>query len=428
MKLMSIDLEHPIPALEPSSVGEQWVLVRYHRHPLGMLYLQPGRPYTSRELAKLATESFSWNLLQHRLADDLHARTRRSPLAGLTPECPRRASAPLPSVTVAVCTRNGAAHLAQCLDSLLAIEYPSDLLDLLVVDNASSDTATEELIRQRYPRIRCVAEARPGLDWARNRAILESRADIIAFTDDDVSVDSMWVEALARAFADEPAAMAVTGLVVADEIDVESQRLFEKYGGFCRGFKRGYYSADLDAGEAAATHHGGAGRFGTGANMAFRRQIFESIGLFDPALDVGTVTNGGGDLEMFFRVIKHGHTLLYEPSAIVRHRHRREYAQLRTQIANNGIGFYAYLMRSASAYGDERGAFLRLGLWWFWWWNVRRLLRSFVKPSEFPRDLILAELRGCFTGLRRYGRALERADEILRTFGPQRSLSPGGSA
>ena len=214
--------------------------------------------------------------------------------------------------------------------------------------------------------------------------------------------------------------MAVTGLVVPDAIDVEPQRLFEQYGGFGRGFARKYFQVDVTGGESAARSHGGTGKFGTGANMAFRKVVFDGIGLFDPALDVGTPTNGGGDLEMFFRVLKTGHMLVYEPAAIVRHRHRREYEQLRTQLANNGIGFYAYLVRSATAYPDERHAFLYLGVWWFWWWNVRRLLASF-KPKEqaFPRDLILAELRGCFTGLRRYAPAKAQADQIVRTFGPQ---------
>ena len=427
MKLISIDLEAPLPTIAAASVGEQWVLVRFHRHPLGILHLAPRRSYTPQELGELAVERCSWELRQHLLADGLHAGGIRPALTDLPLNCPRRGAVSLPHVTVAVCTRNGANHLSECLDSLAALEYPSHLLDLLVVDNASADDATERLIRDRYPRIRCVPEPRPGLDWARNRALMESRAEIVAYTDDDVSVDSAWVEAIVRAFEEEPAAMAVTGLVVADEIDVEPQRLFEKYGGFSRGFKRGYYRVDLASGEAAARRHGGAGHFGTGANMAFRRSLFETIGLFDPALDVGTATNGGGDLEMFFRVLKHGHMLVYEPSAIVRHRHRRAYSQLKTQITNNGIGFYAYLVRSGSAYPDERAAFVRLGLWWFWWWNVRRLLASFVDPAAFPRDLILAELRGCFTGVRRYAQARVRAEEIVRTFGQQRPMGAPAS-
>jgi hypothetical protein len=146
----------------------------------------------------------------------------------------------------------------------------------------------------------------------------------------------------------------------------------------------------------------GTGQFGTGANMAFRRAVFTHIGMFDPALDVGTPTNGGGDLDAFFRVLKHGYTLVYEPTAVVHHRHRRTYAALRQQLANNGIGLYAYLVRSAQAYPDERLALLLQGIWWLLFWNIGRLLYTLVRPDYFPRDLILAELRGSFTGLRRY--------------------------
>ena len=51
--------------------------------------------------------------------------------------------------------------------------------------------------------MRYVCEPRPGLNWARNRAISEARGEIIAFTDDDVVVDRQWVKALARVFKRE---------------------------------------------------------------------------------------------------------------------------------------------------------------------------------------------------------------------------------
>ena len=126
---------------------------------------------------------------------------------------------------------------------------------------------------------------------------------------------------------------------------------------------------------------------------------------------------------MFFRVLQEGHTLVYEPSALVRHRHRRDYAQLRTQITNNGVGFYAYLVRGALVYRDERWAFIRLGLWWLWRWNIRRLLISFVHPGRFPRDLILAELRGSLSGLGRYQKARHTAANIARSFQTRDSAS-----
>jgi hypothetical protein len=88
--------------------------------------------------------------------------------------------------------------------------------------------------------------------------------------------------------------------------------------------------------------------------MAYRRIIFERIGGFDPALDIGAVTNGDGDLEMFFGVLQERQTLVYEPNAIVRHRHRPEYAQLRVQITDFGLDFYAHLVRSAIAYPRQR--------------------------------------------------------------------------
>lgn len=411
MKLLTVDLESPLPGIPPPTIGEQWVLVRLHGEPLGILKFN-GHGCSARELADLIAKRFDDRILRHVVADSLM--DGRAALQPLSSDCPRRRPVELPGMTVAVCTRDGAARLPACLDSLLALSYPADRLHLVLVDNQPGSEATKALIADRYPSIRYVVESTPGLDRARNRAIREASGDVIAFTDDDVSVDAGWAEAIGRVFATEPDVQAVTGLVLPDEIDVEPQRLFEEYGGFNRGFERQYHRVDTVSGERAARRHGGAGKFGTGANMAFRRTVFDRIGMFDPALDVGTLTNGGGDLEMFFRVLKEGGTLVYEPSAMVRHRHRRTYEALRTQLANNGIGFYAYLVRSAMHYPDERRAFARLGAWWFWWWNLRRLARSVVKPSVFPRDLIIAELVGSVVGLRRYSQSTKLTESISK--------------
>ena len=388
MKLLTVDLDRPLPDIEPPSIGEQWVLVRHHGEPLGMLSFAKDGCRAAR-LASLINDRFAWRILRHDTADRMGESSRHQDYTR-------------PSVTVAVCTRNGVDRIGECLDALVALDYPADLLDLLIVDNAPLDDRLKAMIAERYPRLRYAVEPQPGLDRARNRAILEARGDIVAFTDDDVSVDAGWVDAIARLFVQEPEVEAVTGLVVPDAIDCDAHRLFEKYGGFGRGFDRRYFRVNAAAGERAADRCAGAGKFGTGANMAFRRTTFDRIGPFDPHLDVGTPANGGGDLEMFFRVLKSGGVLVYEPRALVRHRHRQTIAQLRTQLANNGIGFYAYLVRTARAYPEERRAILKLGVSWFYWWNVRRLVRSFLRPHEFPRDLIVAEAVGSVVGLRRY--------------------------
>lgn len=321
-------------------------------------------------------------------------------------------------VSIAVCTRNRPAELKLCLEGLKRLDYPN--LDLLIIDNAPEDEATERLVRDFYPGFRYICEPRPGLNWARNRAISEARGDIIAYTDDDVVVDQGWVRALARIFGTDQQVMAVTGLVAPYELETEAQLLFEQYGGFGRGFERKWVRVDPKSG--FHRFYQGTGQFGTGANMAYRRSLFDKIGRFDPALDVGTPTNGGGDLEMFFRVLKEGYTLVYEPAALVRHRHRRDYSQLRSQLRNNGIGFYAYLVRSALAYPEERHALLLLGVWWLWWWNIRRWLLSLVQPLPVPRDLIQAEVWGSLLGLTRYQKSRRSVAPVLELAQERKAL------
>ncbi len=429
ISVVDIELSRPLEPIKGRDgyFGIQ-ALVRLHGTPLGYIKLpviQGGCPVN--EISRAILKQYREAIVIHLIGDGINLLpTRPLHLADLVNLPHPPFTGELPSMTVAVCTRDRSVDLALCLEALVRLAYPN--LDLLVVDNAPSDDSTQRIVAQ-FPQVRYVCEPRPGLDWARNRAIRESRSEIIAYTDDDVIVDVGWAHALAEAFVVNPQAMAVTGLVVPYELETNAQLLFETYGGFGRGFERKTYRVNTH--DPAARWHGGAGAFGTGANMAYRHSVFTQIGLFDPALDVGTVTHGGGDLEMFFRVLKEGHALIYEPQAIVRHRHRRDDATLRTQIMNNGVGLYSFFVRSALAYPEERTAFFRLGLWWLWWGIIRRLLISLYQPWRIPRNLILAELWGVCIGLTRYPLARVKAAKIageplepLRVVNMQPSIPP----
>lgn len=415
-KVLDVELNAaPEPLEDLEGYEALRALVRLHGEPVGHVEvpLLPGpTPYTADDLRRVILRRLTWPILRQHLLN----RLEDAPLlpGGLdvqevleTPP-PARAGDATPLVTVAVCTRDRAEDLRLCLDALVRLDYPR--LEILVVDNAPSDDATEHTVEGYSPRVRYTREPRPGLDWARNRAIREARGEIIAYTDDDVVVDAGWVSAIVGAFRD-PYVMAVTGLTVPYELETEAQVLFERYGGFGRGYRRRYWRMPGNETRRLMKHLGG-GQYGAGANMAFRRSVFEEVGPFDPALDVGTVTNGGGDTEMFFRVLKGGHALVYEPRAMVRHRHRREYPRLRKQLADNSIGLYSYLVRTALAYPDARLAVLWFAAWWFWRWNVRRLLASFVRPPDVPRELILVELWNSLAGLGRYVKARRVAEAI----------------
>src|SRR5262249_40184507 len=141
-----------------------------------------------------------------------------------------------PSATVAVCTRGRPDDLEQCLTSLTHLDYPS--LRVLVVDNAPDDDAVETLVRTQASPIDYVCEPRPGLDWARNRAIVEATTDVLAFTDDDAIAEPGWLKALVGPMVEDPGVMVTTGLVVPLELETEAQHLFERHGGLGRGFVR----------------------------------------------------------------------------------------------------------------------------------------------------------------------------------------------
>jgi glycosyltransferase involved in cell wall biosynthesis len=99
----------------------------------------------------------------------------------------------LPLVTVAVCTHDQPADLETSLRSLLYVDYPK--LDILVVDSAPPDNAVEHIV-DCLETVRYVREPREGRDRARNRAMRESRGELIAFVEEGEAVDHGWVKRL----------------------------------------------------------------------------------------------------------------------------------------------------------------------------------------------------------------------------------------
>jgi GT2 family glycosyltransferase len=405
LRVVDIELSRPIRTIDDfTGYMKLCGLVRLFGRPIGYVTVPvEGASCSSAVIREMVLKQLCGDLLSAYLEMALMSPPGpdRLKIENVLTITPHVADEKLPLVTVAVCTHDRTYDLKLCLESLEQLDYPA--LDVLVIDNAPPTNSTSELLAVSYPHFRYVREPQQGLDWARNLAINEALGEIIAFTDDDTIVDPGWVRALVDVFRDAPDVMCVNGLVVPFELETEAQRLFEEYDGFGRGFRRCWYHSD--GSRSIARHHIRAGKYGTGANMAYRRSVFDSIGKFDPALDMGTVTRGAGDLEMFFRVLKEGHTLVYEPRAIVRHRHRRGYPDLRAQIESWGIGFQSYLVRTAKAYPEERPAVFCFGTIWHWFRLLRRFLRTFTRSTRIPRDLISANLTGLIVGLRSYQEA-----------------------
>jgi GT2 family glycosyltransferase len=265
---------------------------------------------------------------------------------------------------------------------------PDDAQEVLVVDNAPTTDATRQVV-ERFPGIRYVREDRPGLDVARNRALREARGEVVAFTDDDALPDPGWLRGLARNFED-PLVFCVTGLTMPAELATVAQDGFERESSFGRGFARRVFDA--------STHDPHrAGPMGAGVNMAVRRAILERLGGFDEALDAGTPTRSGGDHDLFTRVLTAGYRVVYDPAALVWHRHRRDAKALRAAIQGYGTGVYAALTKSLLVDRELRAPLLALG--WFRHDQLPALVRSLLRRrGRRSLRLILAELWGCALG------------------------------
>jgi glycosyltransferase involved in cell wall biosynthesis len=255
-------------------------------------------------------------------------------------------------VSVVICTRNRGEALAECLRSVIAQESTPG--EIIVVDNSGNGNA--EPICARFPEVRHLHEPRPGLSVARNAGIRASRGSIIAFTDDDVELHPRWTAEIARAFADE-SIDALTGLVLPARLDTPAQCIFQfDMDSFGATFvPRRFDQRFLDEMRPTRAH---VWKIGAGANMAFRRQLFGQIGLFDERLGAGAA-GCSEDSELWYRLLANGGACLYEPRAVVFHHHRKDLPGLRQQVRSYMRGHVAALVAQYDEFGD-RGNLVRI--------------------------------------------------------------------
>lgn len=256
------------------------------------------------------------------------------------------ASAANLKVSVLIATRDRPDSLARALRSVLALCYLN--FEVVVVDNAPNGDQTPVMLADQFacePRIRYVRERRPGLARAHNAGLRAIDAPIVAITDDDVLVDSDWLDHITTAFATSPDVVCVTGMIVAAELVTPAQHWVEEHLGFDKGNQRRAF--DLGANRPPdPLFPYTAGSLGSGANMSFRTSFLREIGGFDPALGAGSKARGGDDLAAFYEAMMRGYRLVYEPAAVVRHYHHRTYEQLHRQVRGYGVGLGAFLTKA----------------------------------------------------------------------------------
>ena len=206
-------------------------------------------------------------------------------------------------VSVVISTHNRAGMLSRALDALLA--QTGVAYEVIAVDNGSTD-GTAALIQSRLPgspQLRYVHEPRKGLPYGRNAGVRAAKAAIIAFTDDDVEVPANWLATIARTFDANPDVDAIGGRVTPIWPPALPAWLTrQQLGPFALG-ERGDQPFRIGAVNAAPCL--------VGANFAFRREVFDRVGLFDPAFTKSQ------DREIQLRLWRAGGIGLYVPEMAI---------------------------------------------------------------------------------------------------------------
>jgi GT2 family glycosyltransferase len=354
-RVLDVELTRPLP---PVPGGEPyrraWVLARLHTEPFGLFEA----PLPAEGLLPDQLGTMLWRdlgpAIAARFADAGHQPPSILTGDGLTanpvtwPFTRRRAAilAGAPPISVVVCTRDRPAQLETCLNRLQRQEYPR--FEVVVVDNAPATDVVERMVERLAAgpaRFRYHAEPRPGLSWARNAGISAADGDIIAFLDDDDEPDQHWLAGIATGFARDGAIGCVAGLILPARLDTAAEELFEQQGGHRLG--RGF-APETFTRSGPQSPLFPLPPFGTGANMAFRRETLAGIGGFDVALGAGTRTFACEDTLAFTLALLSGYDIAYEPSALMWHHHRPDMDSLGRQLHGYSIGltaFYAALLR-----------------------------------------------------------------------------------
>jgi GT2 family glycosyltransferase len=203
-----------------------------------------------------------------------------------------------PAVNVIIPVLNGAGTLRACLKALREQTYQGDIIPVVINDGSTDNTAE---VAGEFPKVRLLEQENRGRAAARNRGIAASDAQIIAFTDADCVPQKDWLEKLIARLQEHERRGVVSGSVALPASSNLWQRLDHQAWAHSIG-------PEAPAGPTI---------FGSTANMALLRTVFNAVGGFDPRL------RGSEDSDLAFRIYGGGYENFFEPGAVVMHDHPR---------------------------------------------------------------------------------------------------------
>lgn len=219
-------------------------------------------------------------------------------------------------ISVIICTYNREKYILPLLNSLAANSFDKGNYEIILVDNNCTDGTRKVFdtfaVENPDVNLKYVVEAEQGLSAARNRGIKEAGGDILVYVDDDALVDSNYLSDYKYWFEFHPETMAAGGPISPSYEEGEEPEWMSKY-------TRALLTAWMDYGDKP--RHYPKGRFPGGGNAAYRKVVFDKVGLFNTALGrKGGNLMGSEEKDIFDKMKTAGMEVMYIPGPVLHHR------------------------------------------------------------------------------------------------------------
>lgn len=234
----------------------------------------------------------------------------------------------LPSVSIIIPAFNSEKTIGQTLEGLASLDYPQDKIEIIVVDDASTDK-TAEIASAHGARV-IQRRTKGGCASAKNSGIDQSRNKIVAFIDADVLVTKNWLRELVAPFEDKT--VGASGGRIKNKFQKNDElEKFIEYDNYYRTRRENAKSVP-------------------GSNSAYRKGVFDVVGKMDPYL--------GEDPDFIYRVVSHGYKAVFAEKAVVYHPFPSDISTyLRKQVYYAWQRVMIFLLRPQSrsvAFADEQ--------------------------------------------------------------------------
>ena len=217
-------------------------------------------------------------------------------------------------ITIIICTYNREKYIGPLLESIAKNNYPKGDYEILLVDNNCTDNTRSvcDVFARDHADIsfRYVVEPEQGLSAARNKGIKEAKGDIIIYVDDDALIDSNYISSFAEHFANNPTTMAAGGPI---------EPLYETAEpNWMSPYTKALLTAWMNYGNTVRNYPNG--RYPGGGNAAYRKVVFDKVGLFNTELGrKGTALLASEEKDIFDKMRALGMEVKYLPTPVLHH-------------------------------------------------------------------------------------------------------------